>query len=157
MPDKTYIYRAASVDQGEGIIEGHFSTMELAEAAMRRLPNDNWYDVETIELDSLERFDVEPEVPMRNIFRVVVSIIYNDIIQKSESQVRTDRAFDDGCIVTLHVDRPGFRDYVEAESVVSMDHAVEVAQAARLKFIRENEGRLSYDPDWHLKNRFAEE
>ncbi|MDR3582647.1 MAG: hypothetical protein P4L67_05215 [Candidatus Pacebacteria bacterium] len=42
-------------------------------------------------------------------------------------------------------------------STVSMDHAVEVAQAARLKFIRDNEGRLSYDPDWHLKNRFAEE
>lgn len=164
MSDASYIYLIAVADldpdEAAPIDLGYYSTRELAEQAMARHPDQAWVDILEIPLDkcSLDDTPVETEsdVPAKTVYEASLKIIWDEAgPQKKTYECRAGKIRPGGMLITEIDQYGGHYDRVTVESEISMEHAVEVVYQARQKFIADRTGKLSYDPDWHMKDRFS--
>lgn len=139
--DATYDYDA---------FRGAFSSREKAEEAMRLRGDEAWNEIQERELDSLEGFEPKPPAGAHRTYFADLKIIGDQLIGSGVSH-----SLDHPGGVRIFDQRGGHDDRVFAVSSVSVEHAVEMAREARIKWIKEHEGKLVYDPDWHLKDRFS--
>lgn len=168
MSDQKFIYLISVADgeneDGDPIDAGYFSTHELAEAEMMKYPDQPWVEILTIPLDwcslSGTPQPVEPiadDTPSKTIYEAVLKIIWDESGPRCRTfDCRAGKIRPGGFLITEADKNGGHYDRVTVESEISMEHAVEVVYQARQKFIADRTGKLSYDPDWHLKDRFSE-
>lgn len=163
-PQFVYLISTECQSEGDHLNQGIFATRESAEAAMARHPDQPWYEIEAIPLDytpldgtPAPAEEVEDDTPLQTIYQASRKIIWSDDEPREQTlEMRAGVIRPGGFLITINDKNGGHYDRITVESEISMDHAVEVLDAARRKYIQDNAGKLSYDPDWHLKDRFAE-
>jgi len=165
--DASYIYLIAVADldsdEATPIDIGYYSTRELAEQAMARHQDQAWVDILEIQLDvcslempSVMQYAETEDVPAKTIYEASLKIIWDEAgPQKKTYECRAGKIRPGGMLITEIDQYGGHYDRVTVESEISMEHAVEVVYQARQKFIADRTGKLSYDPDWHMKDRFS--
>lgn len=165
MSDQTFVYQIAAENVEDPDVDpvdvGYFSSRELAEEAMARHPDQAWVEILEIPLDkcSLDDAPVEPEsdVPAKTIYEASLKIIWDEAgPQKRTYECRAGKIRPGGFLITENDKNGGHWDRVTVESEISMEHAIEVVQQARQKFIADRQGKLDYKPNWHLEKRFPE-
>ena len=162
-PQFVYLISTECQSEGDPLNQGIFATRESAEAAMARHPDQPWYEIEAMPLDytALDGTPAPVEVvgddtPPKTIYEASLKIIWEE--KGPETRIYECRAgkIRPGGMLITEIDQYGVHyDRVTVESEISMEHAVEVVYQALQKFIADRTGKLSYDPDWHMKDRFS--
>ena len=163
-PQFVYLISTECQSEGDPLNQGIFATRESAEAAMARHPDQPWYEIEAMPLDytALDGTPAPVEVvgddtPPKTIYEASLKIIWEENGPETRIyECRSGKSRPGGFLITEFDKNGGHWDRVKVESEISMEHAVEVVQQARLKFIHDREGRLDYKPNWHLEKRFPE-